>query len=224
MGIRKNSAFTLQELLIVIGIIAIMMVILITSGHALKKQADLRDARGTLLILSTALEKYHELHGVYPFEAAPYLPGVLPDDTDDSGYNRNMLAADITSALGAATYTPFVYSEQKNYQASIEALYFFLERDTAANEILSAIPAKYLTVKDADDAALDELLFSADLPDPVPLIRILDPWGNPYRYVYEAGYGVAIVESAGPDGMFARVPASEDNDDEKQKDLDNISY
>ena len=227
MGIRKNNAFTLQELLVVIAVIAVMVVILISTVHVLKKQSDLRDAKSTLLVLSTALEKFHELRGRYPFYADPYLPGLLVNDaTDDSGYDRDDLAANIIAALGldaATPYTPFVYSEENNYQASIEGLYFFLRNNPATNEILGSIPDKYLTVKDASNSNLNELLVIPSQPNPVQLIRIVDPWGTPYRYTCQMDGGIAVVESAGPDKMFARTPPGDDTV-EDQKDLDNISY
>ncbi len=211
MGIRKNSAFTLQELLVVIAVIAVMMVILVSSARTLKRQSELRDAKNTLLVLSMAVEKYHEIHGKYPFEAKPYLPDAM--DLDDIGFTR----ADLVMVLGSDAWG---YPEPKvqtaNYQASIETLYRFLENDPQTAAIIAAIPEKFLTAKNSDG----DVISLAGMP----LIRIVDPWGMPYRYMFETGYGVAIVESAGPDGKFARVPASEDNDDEKQKDLDNISY
>ena len=157
MGIRNKKGFSLQELLVAVLIIALMVVILITTGTHLHKQAQIKAAENTLAVLSTALEKYHLLHGDYP-----------PIDISHSVGSRNRIV--------------------------FEAL--MNEPQTA--DILGSIPDKFLRTYSNG-------------------IAVYDPWGQPYRYIYEDGYGTAIIESAGPDGQWGI-----DADDEKS--FDNISY
>jgi prepilin-type N-terminal cleavage/methylation domain-containing protein len=186
---RTNKAFSLQEMLVVVAIIAVMVVILITTGTHLQKQAKIKAAENTLAVLSTALEKYHLLHGEYPFEAEVYLPP--PGATKEQ--------------------------QEAGYRKSIEDLYKELVSYPEITEILNSIPDKFLTAKNAIGVINEDAQGN-------PVIRIVDPWGQPYRYIYEDGYGTAIdgygtaiIESAGPDGQWGI-----DADDEKS--FDNISY
>jgi general secretion pathway protein G len=43
-------------------------------------------------------------------------------------------------------------------------------------------------------------------PDADGVVALLDPWGNPYLYRYEAGDGGYVLLSAGPDGEVAVDP------------------
>jgi prepilin-type N-terminal cleavage/methylation domain-containing protein len=207
----NKRAFSLQELLIVIVIIAIMTVILITGGLSLRRQADVRAAQNTLAVLSTALDIYYDAISKYPL--ADYLNvdgnvGVAPYySVDDKGFRKE----DLTEIYGDSWINPEPDVVKANYQASIEALYRFLVDFPETAELLDSIPDRYLTAKNSNG---DVIMLGQR-----SLIRIVDPWGNPYRYAYEEGYGVAVIESAGPDGKFAITPA-----DDEGYNLDNISY
>lgn len=215
MSTRNNKAFSLQEMLIVIAIIAVMTVILVTSGLSLRKQADIRATKNTLVTLSVALDKYHENYGQYPFEAAPYLPDAVdigytweslqpdPNPDDDRWVNREPRDKDDNN------------DDLANYQASIQALYRKLNDYPETAEILGSISDSFKTAKNSDGDIISL--------DGQPLVRIVDSWGNPLRYVYEDGNGVAVVESAGSDGLFGRKLAGDDAA-EDEKNLDNISY
>ncbi|MFI4911174.1 MAG: type II secretion system protein GspG [Sedimentisphaeraceae bacterium JB056] len=218
----NRKAFSLQEILVVMAIIAVMTIILVTGGLSLRKQADIRVAENTVLTLSTALDLYYEKNGQYPFEALAY----LPDSTDPGhiSFGREELAEEIMIYLGydvATTAYSVAVDETRNYQASIEALYYFLQQDPATRETLDSIPNRYVTAKSASDSTVLEEL-EIDAAEYIPLIRVVDPWGSPYRYIYEAGSGVAKIESAGPDGEFGRNDAGVDAD-EDAKNFDNIS-
>jgi type II secretory pathway pseudopilin PulG len=206
---RNNKAFSLQELLLVIAIIAVMVVVLVTSGLSLRKQADLRAVDNTLAVLNTALDTYYDARGSYPFIAEPYYTmGTEADFTDDIGFMRN----DASAVLGGGGWTNQEPDLIKaNYQASIEALYRLLLDAPETAEMLDSISEQYITAKNSNG---DVIMLGQR-----PLIRVIDPWGNPYRYVYADGYGVASIESAGPDGKFALTPA-----DDEGYNSDNISY
>ena len=69
-GDRRYNAFTLIELIVVVGIIAILSaLVLSTVGYARKKAARAR-AETEIAAMSAALENYKADNGVYPREAS----------------------------------------------------------------------------------------------------------------------------------------------------------
>src|SRR5207248_9926739 len=88
--IRKQAnAFTLVELLVVIGIIAILMGLLFAGGRAVQEQAKRTQAKNDLAQIVTAINAFYTEYGRYPTAAtsdaaASYGPGGL---TNDSVFN-----------------------------------------------------------------------------------------------------------------------------------------
>src|SRR4051794_32749220 len=70
IGVRRYNAFTLIELIVVVGIIAILAaLVLSTVGYARKKGARAR-AETEIAAMSAACESYKADNGVYPQEAS----------------------------------------------------------------------------------------------------------------------------------------------------------
>jgi general secretion pathway protein G len=99
MNIRRNKAFTLIELLIVIAVIAIIIGIALPRFKGMKDEGNIIRAKADLRTLQTAVESYY-IHNndSYPSSlsdltsAVPSIVGTLPSDPydpgNDYGYDR----------------------------------------------------------------------------------------------------------------------------------------
>ena len=73
---RKNKAFTLVELLVVIGIIAVLAGILLPAINTAMKKADEAKARVEVKALISAWKKYHAEYGCWPASStSPWMFG-----------------------------------------------------------------------------------------------------------------------------------------------------
>jgi type II secretory pathway pseudopilin PulG len=153
---RAGGAFTLIELIVVVGIILILTgLVLSTAGYARKKGARAR-AETDIAAMSAALESYKADNGVYPRGNAD-LSNISPYDTD---------TLDPVNDLNpAATPIPNVYTKATLY------LYKQLSGDSAGNRQVTG--KSYLTFK-------PNMLYPDNQSLNVQYIR--DPFGNSYGY------------------------------------------
>src|SRR5215210_3376797 len=73
------SAFTLIELLTVIGIIAVLMTLLFPAVNAVKENARRMDAKNTCVQIVTAVKQYYQEYGKFP--------PVVEDDSSSTNPN-----------------------------------------------------------------------------------------------------------------------------------------
>jgi prepilin-type N-terminal cleavage/methylation domain-containing protein len=69
-GLAAQCGFTLVELLIVVIIVAILAAIVVPQFSAATDDAKLASLDATLANMRTAIDLYHQQHGVYPSSAA----------------------------------------------------------------------------------------------------------------------------------------------------------
>ena len=192
---RKNSAFSLMEIIVVVAMLGILVTLVLGLGRRLKVRSEEGLAQGQIDVIIAALEQYYDFHGKFPFEALPGPPPhyVLADFESDVG--------------GAVAMTSGTYD---NEWWSSEALHYFLYRTSDSRRIIDAISAMLITNKDDSGIALR---FTIN-PDPteIDLIRFIDPWGKSLRYTYTAGDNFPLIESAGVDGWFGDEGQGTDRD------------
>lgn len=184
-----GGAFTLVELLTVMGVIAILVGLasgMIRSG---KERAHLARARGELAALAQALEAYKNHYGDYPQTGnaaqAPIAPGAPIAQAQAQALLFNALTG---------VYGPTNFNLRLNGPSFIELPRFRVESPVTILENTFGVPQGTPPAKQVVAAAL------------------VDPWGNRYQYYYKAaplpgrppvntwqrsGY---LLYSAGPDG------------------------
>ena len=65
-GILRKSGFTLVELLVVIGIVALLVAMLLPAVQAAREAARMSSCKNHLKQLSLAMHQYHSVHGALP--------------------------------------------------------------------------------------------------------------------------------------------------------------
>ena len=183
---RRPNAFTLVELLVVIGVIAMLVGLLIVGINAAQKRAQKMNTQFLLSSISQALSRFKSDHGYYP--------PVLGDPTEltssqlgwpatasytpntQIGYARDLLAPPINS-LSGTTYT-------KVSQWTTQ------EANALQNWYSVTSLAEYLI--GAGDRSADGYGICGELPDPVPT----DPLAG-QRELPRAG-----IRSPGMDGVW----------------------
>ena len=153
---RRDAAFTLIELIIVVGIITILAaLVLSTADYARKKSARAR-AETEIAALAAACENYRSDNTVYPRGNGANPSATPPSDTDN-------LDAKMEGNPG-------------NYAATSLLLYKVLSGDTNANRQIDTgeTGRSYFAFK-------PNMLLPA-LPSTAPVTAIRDPFGNSYGY------------------------------------------
>jgi prepilin-type N-terminal cleavage/methylation domain-containing protein len=167
-----NRAFTMIELLIVVGIIGILIGISLFVGAQVMGGAKTRATEDTLRILDNALQDYIAATGGNP-PATYVIPGgttVIP-------------IADARDMTNTAASPPSYEGALAGNQMINSAGLFFAEASKVASTkaILDNIPSKYLRIYDPDDATANS--------QPA-LMTPFDGWGRPIRFVHPTWQGV----------------------------------
>jgi type II secretory pathway pseudopilin PulG len=175
--IRYNTAFSLIELLVVIGVIIILAgLILSTVGYVQKKGARSR-AETEIAAISAALESYKADNGIYPRDPTP---NTATDKLNAKTDGNPMPSPTPTPNPSGATYPPAslvlyrALSGDRNLDRSVNAADETLDIDgSTLSSPLTQLPQSYFAFK-------PNQLSPADQTQPVQFIR--DPFGNTYGY------------------------------------------
>ena len=157
---RRNNAFTLIELIVVVSIIAVLgALVLSTAGYARKKGARAR-AETEIAAMSAACENYKADNGIYP--RGPAIAITIGTVT---------IPANVTDSLDARTMGDPTGTTNPTYGETSLYLYTLLSGDSTGNR--NPTGKSYMAFK-------PNMLLPAGGSGTA--IAIADPFGNSYGY------------------------------------------
>ncbi len=186
---RYKTGVTLIEMLIVVGIIAILAALVITTAGRIEARANAQLTESTIVLIIAAVEQFRDYEYEYPQYQTPDF-SALKFPLDCSGID----VSDIEAALDAATPLNIDYAPD-------EVWYYFLSRVPECRKTLDKIaPSLKQSTTIITDNNGREYFF----------LKIVDPWGNKIRYSYDYDYTpdhkdswtFPVITSAGPDRIY----------------------
>jgi len=203
---RYKYGLSLVEMLIVIGVIALLATMVVGIASRVDNQAKERLVKSTVTILGAALEEFRDYGYTYkssiyaefdfPLDVVEPISGPLPPD---------ILTATLAQEFGLPVSVESVYAGQtivhKLEYTSSELLYFFLSRIPECRKILDEIDSSLITDKDDNGYPMKLIIGTEEYS----LLRIIDPWDTTLVYDYSneiARKTFPVITSAGPDGIF----------------------
>jgi prepilin-type N-terminal cleavage/methylation domain-containing protein len=213
---RYHRGLTLIEMLVVVGIIAILLATIIVVTRRVEGQSQENMLANTFAILESALGQFYDYEFRYP---SPYAEFRFPLDCSD--FSLLTLQTTLAGATGATTVLITNHDEAAEADparkleylqySGCEVMYFFLSQVPEARQALSGISSALVTNKNMYGNDI-QIVVNGRLPE--PLLRVVDPWGTTLRYDYYderlpsvAGWlrtrrSFPVLVSAGPDRQF----------------------
>jgi len=223
-----QRGFTLIELLVVAAIIMVLASALVGVGRRMLTVAQVKLAHSTIDVLVTAIEQYRSELDRFPMEylnsrPVPVLsvPAATSSGPDKPPFGQVDLIAYLNDDLGLSRKIPVetvtipstgILQIECDQDAISECLYYFLYQCPTSRRIID-------TIADSQKTALDSKRMPrqakynrvANQEVTITLIRLIDPWGSPFRYEFcrpTATYpsvptmSFPRITSAGPDRKF----------------------
>ncbi len=176
---RSPRAFTLIELLIVIGSITILIALGLSVAGKVSGTGKYRATEQTLRALDQILTDYIQTKGANPE------PWVVDPRPTNSNQRYIQPVADAPNMSGAGTKL-------------INSVGLFLlqcKEVSSAEEKLKGLDAKLVKVLDVDSDTTPQA--PSNYADQWPITTVLDGWGNPIHYVHPVFKGLVPDPSTG---------------------------
>jgi type II secretory pathway pseudopilin PulG len=213
---RRYNALTLVEILVVVGIIAVLATIVINITLRIETQSKERQVRETFALLKGALAQFRDYEYTYPAGSA-YAGLDFPPDCND--FPVVNLAATLETVLGldpaSVTVRNHVSTAGVEYSrySGCEALYLLLSEIPEVAETLKGIGPSLVTNTNGEGLPVEIIMGNRPAE---PLLRVVDPWGTTLRYDYyevdkttpnlvpipATVKSFPVLTSAGPDKTF----------------------
>lgn len=184
---RRQSAFTLLELLIVVAIIGVLATLLLGALSAVGDKANAAAAKSQISAIKAALAAYETDMGRFPrLSPIPTAGGAVVHDEAPALY----VALRNQPGRGGGPNSPYLQDWKAEDVGVVDRSKLVGGAINAAKTGISGVeresgdlPAERLSATDAQD--INDLTFQAN-HDPMTgsqgALVLLDPWGNPYHY------------------------------------------
>ncbi len=210
---KDKTGVTLVEMLIVVAIIALLASMVIGIAARIDNQGKEQLAKGTIAILTNALEQFRDYGYRYP--GPDYADFVFPLDCNGLDVVAALpilsLQKTLCNALGATDVSimPLDVLHKPEYSGS-EVLYFFLSKVPESRKTLDKIDSSLITNLSFDKLPMEIHIAFLGGTKVYPLHRIIDPWGTTLHYDYynelildpKSKRTFPVITSAGPDRIF----------------------
>ncbi len=187
----EKKAFSLVEVLVTVGIIAVLAAGLLSITSRISNQAKTRLTKSTIEIVVSAVEVYYDNTGRMPL--------TVPDTGLDKTYFENLLQDRFGyTVLG---YVPIDWPKD-NY-APNEVLYLILDKHHQTRKLIGSISD--IMIDNYDIYGNEMMVFIQEPSGTVShqsLVRFLDAWQMPLRYYCPNDQTFPVITSAGPDKTF----------------------
>jgi len=110
---KFRKGFTLVEILVIVGIIALLAAIAIPNLMRSKVSANEASAQATLKVIAGALENYAIINSVYPIDPNDLL-GITPPYLNQNFFTGTHAGFTFTHSLAAYTYSVYAHPINPN--------------------------------------------------------------------------------------------------------------
>ncbi|MHC4457119.1 MAG: type II secretion system protein [Planctomycetota bacterium] len=213
-----KPGWTIVEMLIVVAIIAILAAMVIGMAGRISAQSNEQLLKNTFALLNAALTQFSDYGYNYKFHSSVSYEEIDFYRSLDFPVDCNYFPTDKLEQTLEHVTDKNIGIDPTNHDINYsggEALYFFLSQVPECRQTLERIDKSLITNEGTDGVSMRISIDGQDYP----LLRIIDPWGQPLQYDYyeeeppplgsiEVGRMekskrvFPVITSAGPDGEF----------------------
>jgi len=217
--ILVRKAFTLVEVLVVMGIAAILLAVMVKVAGSVFTNTKIKNTKSTIKVLVNALEQYKE-EGQASLGNRFQFPNPNPYDIPHANYAFLRIPEALNQHYYDSPGGPFAYGAEADHfkpnwkdgsklsheqqqeviyaRATMEVVLLILDRTPGCKTVLNKLPGTALVNADRD-YILDHTKPNNEQQQ--SLLEAVDAWETPLRYDYVPN-NFPILRSAGPDGVF----------------------